>query len=177
MRTIRKSSTASANEAFDLVASLLAVELIKPSRCLWVISPWVSNVQILDNRLDDFTALESYAGRRVGFAEVLTELAVRGTRIVVATRDEPSNRFFRGDLERLAKDRRVQDSVTICVVPDRQALHDKALTGDDFVVAGSMNFTYNGLHMNEEQIQFHDDPGYVAETQRDLHQRFGGVLQ
>jgi phosphatidylserine/phosphatidylglycerophosphate/cardiolipin synthase-like enzyme len=56
-------------------------------------------------------------------------------------------------------------------------LHDKALAADDFVIAGSMNFTFSGAMLNEEQVQLHTDPAYVAATQIDLHQRFGGVLR
>ena len=39
-----------------------------------------------------------------------------------------------------------------------------------------MNLTYSGALLNEEQIQLHTDSKYVADTQIDLYERFGGRL-
>ena len=34
----------------DLIQSLLVLELIKPSKTIWVGSPWISDIQLFDNR-------------------------------------------------------------------------------------------------------------------------------
>jgi phosphatidylserine/phosphatidylglycerophosphate/cardiolipin synthase-like enzyme len=176
MRVIRKSATASGREAIDLLASLFALELLRPSRCLWIISPWVTDLPIIDNRFGGFPSLHRYGRRMITLAEVLVTLAVESATIVVATRQDAGNAAFTARLTRLADDEGVAGRVTVVDVSDEQRLHDKALAGDDFVVSGSMNFTFAGALLNEEQVQLHSDETYVAATQKDLYQRFGGVL-
>jgi hypothetical protein len=55
-------------------------------------------------------------------------------------------------------------------------LHTKALTGDDFALAGSMNITFNGIQVREELIDLRTDDAYVAQARMDAFDRFGGVL-
>jgi hypothetical protein len=62
------------------------------------------------------------------------------------------------------------------VVDQTDKLHTKALTGDDYVIAGSMNITYNGINLREEQVELHTEPSYVAQARMDAFERFGGVL-
>lgn len=176
MRVIRKSATASGREAIELLASLFALELLKPSRCLWVISPWVTDFPIIDNRFGGFPSLDRLGRRMITLAEVLVTLAAESATVVIATRQDAGNAAFRARLSRFAEDEGVADRVSVVIVADEQRLHEKALAGDDFVVSGSMNFTFAGALLNEEQVQLHSDEAYVAATQKDLYQRFGGVL-
>lgn len=176
MRVIRKSATASGRDAIDLLASLFALELLQPSRCLWAISPWVTDLPLIDNRFGGFPALDRFGRRVVTLAEVLVSLADRSAMIVVATRQDVINAAFTARLARLADEHGVTSRMTVVTVSEEQRLHDKALAADDFVVAGSMNFTFAGALLNEEQVQLHTDEAYVAATQKDLYQRFGGTL-
>src|SRR5437660_679004 len=57
-RVIHKASWRSRDEARELLGLLLAAEVVSPSRELWVVSPWISNVAVLDNRAADFSGLE-----------------------------------------------------------------------------------------------------------------------
>jgi hypothetical protein len=174
MRVIRKSASGSGEEVIGLLGSLFALELVSPSRCLWLVSPWVTDIPLLDNRFGSFPMLDPFGRRVITLAEVLATLARHKTTIVVALRDDSINIPFRERLKQLEDIHAVQMS---CIyVPREQRLHDKALAGDDFVIAGSMNFTYSGAILNEEQVQLHTDDAYVAKTQTDLFQRFGGVL-
>ena len=54
--------------------------------------------------------------------------------------------------------------------------HEKAITGDDFVVVGSMNITNNGVFVREEFLEFRVDEEFVARSRMDAYERFGGVL-
>lgn len=38
-RVIRKSKAQSAAEVLDMLGALFSAELIRPSRCLWLVSP------------------------------------------------------------------------------------------------------------------------------------------
>ncbi|MEV4712618.1 phospholipase D-like domain-containing protein DpdK [Micromonospora sp. NPDC049374] len=174
-RVIRKSKAQSASEVLDLLGALFAAELVNPSKCLWLVSPWISDVEVVDNRGGTYPALTRYGRRRIRLAEVLTSLAAEGTRVVIATTSDAHNDTFRRRLERLSVDMRVTDQVTI-VVNGTRSLHTKALTSDDYALVGSMNITYNGILLNEEQVELRREPTYVAQARMDAFDRFGGVL-
>ena len=167
-RVIRKSATSSSQEVRDLLESLFAIQIMCPSPSLWLVSPWVSDLPILDNRTGAYPLLDSVGMRFITLAEILVDLAGRGCNVIVATRDDPINEAFLARLGRLAENRNVLDMVRIEVVPQDRRLHDKALTGGDFSISGSMNFTFSGALLNEEQVELHVDEAYVAAAQRDL---------
>jgi hypothetical protein len=174
-RVIRKSQSASVSEAADLLAGLFSAELCAPSKCLWLVSPWISNVELLDNTAGSFDALAPFGKRLVRLAEVLVTLAAAGTHVIVGTTTDPHNTQFRERLKMLADDFHVVDKVDV-VVDVSDKLHTKALTGDDFALAGSMNITFNGIKIREELVDLRTDETYVAQARMDAYDRFGGVL-
>lgn len=174
-RVIRKSQTTSAREAADLLAGLFSAELAAPGKCLWLVSPWISDVELIDNSAGTFSTLSRFGKRRVRLTEILASLASRGCHVVVGTTTDPHNTRFVERLKQLAGDLRVEDRVTINIDPSEH-LHTKAITGEDFVLSGSMNITYNGIEVREELIQLHLDPKFVAQAKMDAFDRFGGVL-
>lgn len=174
-RVIRKSKKASATEAADLLAGLFSAELCLPSRCLWLVSPWVSDVELLDNSAGTFDALTRFGRRRIRLAELLVALASAGTHVVVGTTADGHNTQFLERLRLLANDMRVGHMVTTSIDVSN-SLHTKALTGDDFALAGSMNITFNGIQVREELIDLRTDDAYVAQARMDAFDRFGGVL-
>lgn len=174
-RVIRKSQAASATEAADLLASLFSAELCLPSRCLWLVSPWVSNVELIDNTAGTFSALNRFGKRQVRLAEILVALATADCHVVVGTTADPHNRRFLEQLRLLASDLRVVNRVTTSIDASN-LLHSKALTGDDFALDGSMNITYNGIGLREETVSLHVDKEHIAEARMSAFERFGGVL-
>lgn len=174
-RVIRKSQKASVSEAADLLAGLFAAELAAPSRCLWVVSPWVSDVELIDNSAGGFDGLTRFGRRQVRLAEVLSALASMGTHVVIGTTTDEHNTRFLERLRLLTQDLRVESRVTIAI-DTSDNLHTKALTGDDFALAGSMNITFNGIQIREEFVDLRMDPDFVAQARMDAFDRFGGVL-
>lgn len=148
--------------------TLLAAECLHPSGVLWVVSPWISDVPVFDNRGGAFGHVFPDAGEReLRLSEVLLRLASGGTTIVVATRDDQKNGPF---LTALAAGVRADEDIRIVKSND---LHEKTLAGDDFVLSGSMNFTQAGLDWNEEQVTLDTDSETVAAARRDLRSRWG----
>jgi hypothetical protein len=174
-RVIRKSRAQSAGEAFDLLNALFAAELIEPSRCLWLVSPWISDVEIIDNSTGTYPVLGRYGRRPVRLAETLVALAAEGGHVVVATTSDSLNDTFLRRLTMLSRDLDVEEVISVRVDASRE-LHTKALTGDDYALAGSMNITYNGIYIREEQVELKTDVEYVAQARMDAFDRFGGVL-
>ena len=64
-RVIRKSRAQSSQEVFDLLAAMFAAEMVRPSACVWVVSPWISDVGLLDNAAGDFPALTRFGRRQI----------------------------------------------------------------------------------------------------------------
>lgn len=174
-RVIRKSQTTSAGEAADLLAGLFSAELAAPGKCLWLVSPWISDVELIDNSAGTFSALSRFGKRRIRLTEVLASLASRGCHVVVGTTTDPHNTRFVERLARLGDDLRVSNWITTTIDPS-ELLHTKAITGDDFALSGSMNITYNGIEVREELIQLHLEQRFVAQAKMDAYERFGGVL-
>jgi phosphatidylserine/phosphatidylglycerophosphate/cardiolipin synthase-like enzyme len=57
----------------------------------------------------------------------------------------------------------------------KEELHAKGLVGDSFALNGSMNFTFNGITVNEEELNYYTDPTAIAERKIILTERWGGV--
>jgi hypothetical protein len=174
-RVIRKSQNASANEAAELLAGLFSAELCLPSRCLWLVSPWVSDVELVDNSAGTFGALARFGKRPVRLSELLVTLASSGTHVVIGTTTDSHNTHFLERLRLLAGDLRVGHMVSTSI-DSTNRLHTKALTGDDYALAGSMNITFNGIQIREELVDLRTDDAYVAQARMDAFDRFGGIL-
>ena len=95
-RVIRKAQAHSSGEAFSLLAALMATELLQPSKCLWLISPWISDLILLDNSAGTYDALRRWGTRPVRLAEILATLLSSSATVVIATTPDPNNRRFRG---------------------------------------------------------------------------------
>lgn len=174
-RVIRKSNAQSATEVLDLLGALFSAELTQPSVCLWLVSPWVSDVEVLNNSVGTYGALVRFGRRPIRLAEVLVTLAASGAEVVVATTPDNHNDTFIRRLSQLGTDLRVMDRVRI-TVDSTGKLHTKAMIADGYALAGSMNITQNGIHLREEQIELHTERSYVAQARMDAYDRFGGVL-
>jgi hypothetical protein len=170
LRYIQKRS--SSPEAADLLQAIFAAELLSPSRSLWLVSPWISDIPILDNRANAFLSLEpAWAETRVRLSAVLLKLASLGTRVVVATRPIPHNTAFitvlrDGDVAAGPRP----------VVHQAGELHEKGILGDSYHLGGSMNITHNGISVNDESLQYQTDPWEVARTRILLGERWPGGL-
>src|SRR5690242_14504935 len=76
----------------DLLQMVFGAEFILPSRCLWLVSAWVTDVPVLDNRTGAFSSVEPRWPRaQVRLSRVLLALAERGTTVHVATRPDMVN--------------------------------------------------------------------------------------
>jgi hypothetical protein len=159
-----------ARQVPELLQTIAAAELISPSRCLWLVSPWVSDIVVLDNRSNAFTTLEpSWARARVRLSTFIGKLAASGSTVHVATRPDDHNREF---ITRLREfDSPMSGRV---VVHESAELHQKGILGDRFHLAGSMNLTFNGISVNDEALLFTVESATVAEQQLVYRAHWGG---
>jgi phosphatidylserine/phosphatidylglycerophosphate/cardiolipin synthase-like enzyme len=175
-RRIHRAAGSTSNQVADALQSVLAAELLAPSRCIWLISPWVSDAVILDNSAGGFVALEpSWGYRGVRLSELLGRLASLGSHIVLATRPDSLNDHFIASLNDQAGSLGVPERITIHRENEGE-LHEKGMLTDRCYLAGSMNFTYRGITVNEEVLTLSSDPEDLATVRLTYHRRWGGQL-
>ena len=171
-RVIRKSQTRSSTEAASLLANIFTAELVSPSECIWLVSPWISDIPIVDNEVGAFDPLSRWGPRGVRLAEVLATLASCGSSVVIGTTADPRNNEFVGHLNGRAAELGARNKVRIARDPANM-LHEKAITGDDYAVVGSMNITWYGVNLREEYLELRTEEDFVARARLDAMDRFG----
>lgn len=173
-RHIHKSSWRCQHEVRELLQAVFVGEMLAPSRCLWLVSPWVSDIPIIDNRTGAFDALDSsWGSQALRLGEVLIRSLQIGTTVVIATRPLPHNRPFLSQLASAASDVGASSCILLNEAED---LHEKGLLGDDFYLSGSMNLTYGGVELLEETVKFDTAEDVVADAHLVFYERWGGEL-
>jgi phosphatidylserine/phosphatidylglycerophosphate/cardiolipin synthase-like enzyme len=167
-RRIFKSQAAGATTIAELLQSMFVAEMLMPEGDLWIVSPWISNVVLIDNRSGNFDALNPEWGRReVRLVDVLLALMSRGTTVNVVTRSDETNRAFIGRLKDMAQQLALEDQMSITV---REKLHTKGVLLSNSLLMGSMNLTYYGMQINDEWVEFSVDPEDLAATRLEFRQ-------
>lgn len=155
----------------DLLQSIFVAELIQPSRPLWISSPWISDLELIDNSARQFAALApAWPARPIRLTEILHALLERGGSVIVVTGPSDSNL----DFMRLARgiEATSQDRFRILVVED---VHEKGICGEDFSLDGSMNLTHKGVHVNQEYVIFTTVPEEVSERRLTFDSQWGST--
>lgn len=145
----------------DLLQSILGAELLRPSKRLWLVSPWVSDIPVLDNGTGGYqTLVLRWERASIRLSQVLIHLAERRTQVCIATRDDQNNVAFRAAMSEAEKrlPGRIQFRIS-------NVLHEKGLLGDGYYLKGSFNFTHYGITINEEIATYSTDSETVAEAQ------------
>lgn len=168
-RTIQKTSGRARNDAAEILEFLFGTELLNPGPCFWVVSPWLSDVPVLDNSNGSYATIVPELPRTVlRLSRVLVHLASQGTHIVVATRsDEYSTAFSDSLAGSLGKDR-----LTLC---RDDVLHTKGIVGGNACITGSMNLTYNGLESLTEVVTLESATERVAAMRLEFLRLYGGT--
>ncbi|RWO03011.1 phospholipase D-like domain-containing protein DpdK [Mesorhizobium sp.] len=154
----------------DVLQSLFALEILRPSRRLWIGFGWISDIEILDNEARQFSALQpDWPATSIRLSAVIGALAAKGCDVVILIREHTNNRAF---IERM---RPMQQAglIRMLIAPD---FHEKGLLGDDYVLSGSMNLTWNGVTVNDEHVLLRTDPASVAERRLQLEEKWGAQL-
>ncbi len=175
-RLIVKSAEGNREEVRDLLESLLAIELLIPGPELWLVSPWITDVPILDNRSGGYSGLDpTWPKRHLTLAELLSHILERNTEtclsVITRPSEESSTARFCDRLKNLIGLSGNLSRLRLC--DDRENLHTKGLISDQFALSGSMNFTNNGISVLEETVQLQIDEQTVAEFLMSFHELYG----
>jgi hypothetical protein len=144
-------------------------ELISPSRSVWLLSPWISDIPVVDNSGGEVLGLVPGAPiRQLTLCEVLRVMAGQGSRVTVVVRDERGNDSVVARLTEPGSGSQGEVKVIRA-----ENLHDKGLLTEHIYFEGSMNFTHYGQTVNEEGVSIHIDPDLLGRMRLDFDARFG----
>lgn len=147
----------------DLLQSIFAGELLAPSRELWLVSPWVSDIPIVSNEAGQFrSVVPEWDLAPIRISQILQYLVKRSVQIHIATRDDKHNRPFLQCLQTI-------DGINRHIAPH---LHEKGLLGDDYFLSGSFNLTFYGMTLNDEIAHLYTDKAIIAANRLAFNERW-----
>lgn len=156
----------------DLLQSLFVTELLRPSSRLWLAFGWISDIEVIDNRARQFSALQpDWPATGIRLSQVMTALIEAGGSIALVLRDIDHNWQFVDAIKPLRE--RFPDRLKLAL---GAVVHDKGILGDDFLLSGSMNLTYNGITVNDEHLTLRTDMASVQEWRLSLEKKWNGDL-
>lgn len=162
-RRIFKSVATSQNLVRELLQMMLLGEIVAPGgQRAWLVSPWISNVVLFDNRAGGFTAVNpEWGGREVRLIEVALHLMARGTALGIATNFDAHNEAFLEAMTVGAQEAGLTDKLFIV---KRENLHVKGILLKRGLLTGSMNLTYRGLELNDETVVYDTATRTIAQA-------------
>jgi len=132
----------------NLIQSVFVTECLVPSRSIWMVSAWISDIEILDNRSGQFSGVApTWAHSWVRLSSVLATLLQSGCAITVITNTSEHNKPFRRAMEQINRGNRYKFRYE-----EVEGEHEKGIVTDKCLIDGSMNFTYNGIFINREHV-------------------------
>lgn len=150
----------------ETLSDLLISLIVRPD-AIWLVSPWVSDFDLLDNRSNGWTSINpAWGARFVRFSELLAAAVDAGSNLRLVTNAEPMNGRF---LEQIRSSLAPNSSISRC---ESETLHTKGLLCSSFFLSGSMNFTYSGTHRNDENIVLTTDPNVIAEARIEFESKY-----
>ncbi|MEZ8436117.1 phospholipase D-like domain-containing protein DpdK [Vibrio splendidus] len=160
-RRIITKTFAGKKQIKDVITSIVASEILNP-REIWLVSAWISNFDLVDNRAGAWDVLNpSWGHRTLTFFEVLETVVSAGCKVNVVMRDDEINASAINELRtKLSNYPNFRLALS-------QELHAKGLFTKDASLTGSMNFTYSGMNKNEELMTLDrsiDDIGQMFNT-------------
>lgn len=150
----------------EVLSAVLVSELVSPSRELWLVTGWVSDIPVIANPTGEFSDIvEDLDASALKLSDVLAYLTRQDVDVKVAVRDDRHNDAFLDTLRRCCAPARL----SLFSSPD---LHEKVLCGEDWLLKGSMNFTWNGLNVHEESIELVVDQKDAAKSRLEFGVRW-----
>jgi phosphatidylserine/phosphatidylglycerophosphate/cardiolipin synthase-like enzyme len=147
----------------ELLQTMFVGEMLVSGKRILIVSPWVGNVVLIDNRSGNFDSLNpEWSRREIRLVDVLVALMARGTKVAIVTRNLETNIPFLNNLKDMTERHGLENQLTVKI---HNLLHTKGILLSKSLLIGSMNLTYNGLEINDEWIQFSIDPEDIAKTQ------------
>jgi hypothetical protein len=171
LRRIFKSSKTSGSVIRELLQIMFVAELLKTSKEIWVVSPWISDVPILDNRSGSFDAINpEWSRREIRLSDFALQVLSNGSRLNLVTRPDDHNIDFLDRMEEASHEAALNAQL---VSIKRKSLHTKGILTGGGLLFGSMNLTYSGFELNDEVIEYDASPPRLTQARHSFEEYLG----
>lgn len=135
----------------DYLVSLFIAESMNPSKELYLISPFLSNSPLIENRHNQYTdVFPMIKSKSIYLSDILSTLAWKGMSVrIICDHEREETKPLIDSLYNQVEFRKLESN------------HDKGLVTSNVFVHGSMNFTYSGIFLNKESVRTTTDPSDV----------------
>ncbi|RFU70013.1 phospholipase D-like domain-containing protein DpdK [Bacillus sp. V59.32b] len=146
----------------DYLVSLFVAEAMNPSPELYLISPFLSNSPLIENRNNQYTdVFPLIKSKTIYLSDILSTLAWKGVSVrVICDNDRDETKPLIDALYHQVKFRKLEQN------------HDKGLVSNNVFVHGSMNFTYSGIYLNKESLRTTTELSEINEALISFRQRW-----
>jgi hypothetical protein len=160
---------------------LFVAEMLRPSSSVWLISPWISDLEVIDNSTYGFQHLApEWPLGGVRLSTVLAALLERQVAVQVVTRPMPPA-YRRQDAhnatQRFVQElkRQAPEGAQLLVIRDKYDAreHSKGILTERVMMHGSMNLTYSGVRINGEHVRLTRDSDEISEAYLACIDRWG----
>ena len=173
LRKVYKKSTTGTSILKELLQNIFVAEFIKPSKKIWIVSPWISEFTLIDNKSGNFDIINpDWRGREILFSDVIIHLLYGGSKVSIIYRTDIRSDVFVSMLKEKAKENNVFENLTII---QRELKHNKGILTDHGSLSGSMNFTYTGVEISEDLIQYDIDISRVDKDKLEFEEDYGKI--
>ncbi len=168
-RQFLQTASDSRNVMSEILQLIFSAEMVAPSKCVWIVSPWLRDIPVLDNRSGAYVSMcPEFPLMQIGLSKVIAELLNRGTQVVIATRPDAGNRQVIDALPLATRTDKL-------VFHERAELHAKGIVGDRYALSGSMNLTFNGLERLTEMVTYQTVRSEVEALRLTFRAEYGGL--
>ena len=184
MTSRRELTQTNDRRGIDLLRSLLAAELLTSSntsissqqREIWMVSPWITDFVILDNRFGAWGCLNVYwAKREIYFSELMGQFVLTGGTLNVVMNNDAMNKPFGDYMRRLSINNDIKGNARIGII-DNKNFHPKGMLSNNFFLRGSRNTTKQGFMFNQELVELDVDKNSISDARVKFTGSYGDCL-
>ena len=162
-------SRGSSDALRGLIQSVFIAECISPSSVVWIISAWISDIEVIDNRAGQFAGIvPEWPNAWVRLSAVVHTLLQLGAAVRVITNQSEHNKIFESRLLHLCENQSYDLQFR-----KNEHEHQKGIVTDKCLIDGSMNFTFSGIEINEEHVIYRTRIEDIAQRHLHLLERWG----
>lgn len=151
-RRIFKHANTSPRILQELLQNIFVGEFMAPSKEIWVVSPWISNIDIIQNRHGGFDSINpDWRDTNVRLDDVVLHLLMSGSKVILVANEEKHSDEFFELLKQKSNEKGLGEELTLI---RRDSLHTKGIFTSAGALTGSMNITYRGVNINDERLVY-----------------------
>lgn len=147
----------------------LLIGLILSPDVIWLVSPWITDFPLLDNRTRDWDSIKpEWGARYVNFSELLIAVIGSGCTLNLVTTDSKYNTAIIQKITESIDDK----SNFNLIVRGEDSLHTKGLLTSSYFLSGGMNFTYTGANKKDDVVTLYTSKDKITFAKLEFEERY-----